>query len=92
MAVKLEKLTLATLNIVDPRIEKMFQKHIRQVMEDVNNRPGEAKRRKITLTFDLTPVIDWTRWDFLTIPTPNDQSIPSSRMCPCRPNQSFNRE
>ena len=61
MPVKLDKLTLATLNIVDPRIEKMFQKHIRQVMEDVNNRPGEAKPRKMTLTFDLTPVIERNR-------------------------------
>jgi hypothetical protein len=55
--VKLEKLTLETIGIVDPRIEGMFQKHVRQIVDDVMNRPAEPAARKLTLEFLVTPVI-----------------------------------
>ena len=58
MAVKLEQLKLENLAVVDPRIEAMFQKHVKTLVDDVMNRPGEKQKRKLLLEFEITPVIE----------------------------------
>lgn len=58
MGVNLEKLSLATVGVVDPRVEKMFQKHVRHILDDVSNRPGEPAKRTLTLELEMTPVIE----------------------------------
>lgn len=58
MGVKLEKLSLETLGVVDPRIEAMFQKHIRNIVDDVLNRPGDAGERKLILEFSVRPQVE----------------------------------
>lgn len=58
MPVNLEKLQLATLGVVEPKLEAMFQKHVMNIVNDCLNRPGEKDKRSLTLKFDIIPVIE----------------------------------
>jgi hypothetical protein len=58
MAVQLEQLTLATLEVLEPKIELLFQKHLQLITNDCMNRPGEKKKRKLTFQLEFEPVAD----------------------------------
>ena len=36
----------------------MFQKHVKHILDDVENRQGEAKARKLHLEIEIKPVIE----------------------------------
>lgn len=58
MPVKLEQLRLDTLAVHDPRFEALFQKLIRDVVRDCEDRPNLPDKRKIKLEFELVPVFN----------------------------------
>lgn len=57
MPVNYESLQLATLGTVNPNIEAMFQKHVRNIVDDVMNRPAEKKERKLLLELTVAPIV-----------------------------------
>lgn len=59
MPVNYEQLRLDTIGVMDPRIEKLFQKHLMHVVRDCEDRGVEDNaERSITLTFGVTPMVN----------------------------------
>lgn len=56
MAVKLEALTLGNLEILDARIEQLFQKHLAVIRSDLQNRPNDPTPRKLTIELACVPI------------------------------------
>ena len=58
MPVQLEGLSLKTLEILDPRIEVLFQKQVQLISNDCMNRPREKTKRKLIFEMQFEPVVD----------------------------------
>lgn len=58
MAVQLEGLSLATLEVLDPRIEVLFQKQVQLIANDCMNRPREKAKRKLIFEMQFEPMVD----------------------------------
>ena len=98
-AVKLEQLKLETLGVVDPKIEVLFQKHVRHVVEDCMNRPHDGTARTISVEFALTPIPnpDDGSCDEVHVAVAAKSKVPTFRTkaFPMRPTKAgllFNRE
>lgn len=58
MGVKLEGLTLGTLEQLDPQIGRLFQKHVVKITDDCMDRPTDPAKRKLTIVFEAEPILD----------------------------------
>lgn len=56
--IELTELTIDTVREFDPTIDAMFQKIMRDLAKDCENRPYDANARTCGLKFKLTPVLD----------------------------------
>lgn len=51
-------LSLESLSAIDEgRVERAFARHLQRAIADCEDRPGDKKPRKITLTANLSPVM-----------------------------------
>jgi hypothetical protein len=58
MPTQLEGLTLASLRLLDPRIEGLFCRQMQIIAADCMNRPREKGKRKLTFELICEPVPD----------------------------------
>lgn len=56
------QLTLASLNVLDHGVvAKAFQKHLDRLVKDMQDRPADKTKRKLTIEFTFAPVMDEDR-------------------------------
>ena len=54
----IHKLGLDTVNqVADGTIVEAFNVHVKRAVQDISDRPGDKKARKVVLTMELTPVL-----------------------------------
>ena len=75
------KFNLAALPVIDGgMINAAFNRALRRCEEDIRDRPGEDKPRKVVLTVELSPIRDQrARLDTIAVAFDIDDSIPKRR-------------
>lgn len=58
MAINYQALRLQTIPTLDPKIGKLFDRHMERICDDCIDRPGDKTPRKLTLELIIEPVTD----------------------------------
>lgn len=79
--VQLQELSLDSIRAIDPTVDAMFQKIMRDLARDCELRPYDSKERSCTLKFKLIPVLDEAtgELDYIELETEGKPGVPVYR-------------